>query len=151
VDAIKDFSNRLDISINFLKHPQQNKVVHHHHVSRLIWITVCIFIAMSIECVGWYSTNNRLVSYIAIDTKYRYLRLDTANVILEKKLYKVDSLFNEISTMRDIVLAMEEKYQHNFELLRKANRMKAEAENLKTEGKKWRKKQTKNKSSGQIF
>lgn len=106
---------------------------------------------MSIEWVGWYSTNNRLVSYIAIDTKYRYLRLDTANVILEKKLYKVDSLFNEISTMRDIVLAMEEKYQHNFELLRKANRMKAEAENLKTEAKKWRKKQTKNKSSGQIF
>ena len=53
--------------------------------------------------------------------------------------------------MRDIVLAMEGKYQYNLELLRKANRMKAEVENLKTEGKKWRQKQTKNKSSCQIF
>ena len=112
--------------------------VHHHHIHKLIWITSGLFLAYSLVCSGWYNTGNKLDDYVANDTKYRYLRLDTAQKGLQLHLDHVDSLYNTQSDMRKTVLETQEEYLQNFERLSKAERLKAEAKDLEKEAqRKW--------------
>lgn len=67
---------------------------------------------------------------MANDTKYRQLRLDTAQKSLQIYLDQVDSLYIARPDMRKIVLEKEEEYQTNFERLQKAEQLKAEAKEL---------------------
>ena len=134
-EKVQDFSARLDVAIGFLKAPVENKVVHEHHIPKLIWITAGLFVAFCLVCSGWYVTSSKLDSYIANDTKYRWLRLDTANRGLQSYLDGVDSLYNVWPDMRKNVLEMEEKNQLNFERLQKAERLKGEARELENKAK----------------
>ena len=54
------------------------------------------------------STSDKLDGYLASDTKYRQLRLDTANTPLQSYLDVMDSLYNTRTDMRKIVLQKEE-------------------------------------------
>ncbi len=72
-------------------------------------------------------TGSKLDSFMANDTKYRQLRLDTTKRQLQIYLDKIDSLYIARPDMRKIVLEKEEEYQINFEQLQKAERLKVEA------------------------
>ena len=128
-------SNKLDKNIQLLQNPVLQKIIHQHHVPKITWIAAALFIGFALVSAGWYMTASKLDGYIANDTKYRYLKLDTGNVILQQQLYWVDSLANAKPNLRDSVIRVEEQYHKNFELLQKANRMNAEAENLKAKAK----------------
>lgn len=80
--------------------------------------------------MGWYLTGSRLAGYIANDTKYRYLRLDTAQKGLQFYLYHIDSLYATYPDLRKKMLQTEEQYRINFERLQRAERLKAEAKDL---------------------
>jgi hypothetical protein len=104
--------------------------MHHHHIPKLIWISAGLFIALCLVCT-------KLDGFIANDTKYRHLRLDTAHKSLQLYLDQLDSVYKAHPDFREKVLEREEEYRLNFERLRKAERLKKEAKNLeKAAGKK---------------
>src|SRR4051794_10736628 len=37
---MREFSGRLIVGINLLKQPVEQKILHHHHVHKIIWISV---------------------------------------------------------------------------------------------------------------
>ena len=129
-ETTQNLSDQLELVTTLLKHPVSNKVMHHHHIPKLIWISVGLFIAFSIVCSGWYVTGSKLNSFITNDTKYRWIRLDTSQRSLQVYLDRVDSLYNKLPDMRKNVVETEEEYRLNFERLQKAERLKAEAKDL---------------------
>ncbi len=126
-EKLQGLSSRLDTVMNQLRQPVENKVLHHHHIPKTIWITAGLFIAFALVSSGWYMTGSKLNGFMANDTKYRQLRLDTAKKSLQLYLDRVDSLYNNRPDMRKIVLEKEEENRINFEQLQKAERLKAEA------------------------
>ena len=137
---IEELSQHLQKNILLLNNPVPKKIIHHHHVPKLIWIAAGLFVVLALVSAGWYITNKKLDGYIASDTKYRYLKLHTANTYLQKLLYHTDSVCRNNLSMREIVINTEEQYRSDFELLQKANQMNAQAENLKAGAKKLKEK-----------
>jgi hypothetical protein len=133
---LRELAVMLDTTILFLKSPIPQKVIHQHHVPKLVWITAGLFIILALVCSGWYVTGSKLNSYIANDIKYRLLKLDTGNLVLQHQIHRADSLFVVVPRLNDSVIFKEEEYRKNFELLQKARRMKVEADQLNREAKK---------------
>jgi hypothetical protein len=129
-EKMNDFSIRLDMAIGILTNPVKNEVRHHHHVPKLIWITAGLFLVLTLVCAGWLDTSGKLANYIASDTKYRFLRLDTEQTGLQSWLDKIDSLYDIRSDLRITVLETEAKFQQNMEKLLKASRLKNDAKAL---------------------
>ena len=129
-DKLIQFSNWLELATDLLKQPPVNKVVHHHHIPKLIWIAIGLFIALCLICSGWWVTSTKLDGFVASDTKYRHLRLDTAHKSLQLYLDYLDSLYKMHPDFREKVLETEEEYRLNFERLQKAERLKTEAKSL---------------------
>lgn len=59
-EKLVHFSNRLELATNFLKQPPIHKVIHHHHIPKLIWISAGLFIALCLVCSGWYVTSTKI-------------------------------------------------------------------------------------------
>lgn len=129
-EKMEHFSTSMKSATDLLHNPVPNKVLHHHHIPKLIWITAALFIVPCLVCSGWYVTSGKLNGFIANDTKYREMRLDTSQRNLQQYLDQLDSLYNTVPDMRKKVLETEEEYRLNFERLQKAERLKTEAESL---------------------
>ncbi|MEP6726901.1 MAG: hypothetical protein ABJC98_13875, partial [Bacteroidota bacterium] len=130
MDKLDEFGKRLDEGIYFLKLPSQNKVVHQHHVPKIIWIAAGLFIVLALVCAGWYNTYNKLDASIANDSKYRYLKLDTANKNLQRYMFLVDSFYAADVNFRSKVIYSEERNLKNLALLQKAYQLKSEVKDL---------------------
>ncbi len=135
-EKMEYFSTSLKSATDLLLNPVPNKVLHHHHIPKLIWITAGLFIALCLVCSGWYVTSRKQNGFIANDTKYRQMRLDTSQRNLQLYLDQLDSLYNTVPDMRKKVLETEEEYRLNFERLQKAERLKIEAESLENAARK---------------
>lgn len=130
-------STQLEKTVQRLQHPASQKIMHHHYVPKMIWISAGLFIVLCLVCSAWYVTSSKLDNFIANDTKYRQLRLDTAHKSLQLYLDQLDSLYTLHDDLRERVLAAEDERRLNFERLKKAERLKTEAKNLeKAAGKK---------------
>lgn len=130
VREMQEFSTQLTIGVKLLKEPATVKTLHHHHIPKLVWITAGLFLALCLVSTGWYMTGQKLEGYIANDTKYRLLRLDTARYPLQLSLDRADSLYRVDPDLRKSVLGTEEQRRVNFERLQKAVRLKDEAKSL---------------------
>lgn len=130
VREMQEFSKQLTIGVKLLKEPVTVKTLHHHYIPKLVWITAGLFLALCLVSAGWYMTGQKLGGYIANDTKYRLLRLDTAHYPLQLSLDKADSLYHIDPDLRKFVLETEEQRRVNFERLQKAERLKRDAEEL---------------------
>lgn len=128
---IQELSVRLTVTLAILQKPLENKVTHHHHVPKVIWVTAGLFLLFTLVCSGWYMTAEKLDSFIANDTKYRQLKLDTANYRLQQYLYYLDSLYQINPRIREIVTRTEEQNQRNIELLEKARNLDRKAGEMK--------------------
>ncbi|MEP6748323.1 MAG: hypothetical protein ABJB86_11400 [Bacteroidota bacterium] len=129
IDKLDELTKRLEESIHFLKLPLQNKVVHQQHVPKIIWIAAGLFIVLALVCSGWYNTYNKLDASIANDSKYRYLKLDTANRKLQLYMFMLDSLYAANINFRSKVIYSEEQNLKNLDLLQKAYKLKCQAKN----------------------
>ena len=135
-EKLQDLSSRLDLIINLHKQSVKKEIYHHHHIPKIILISIGLFIALTWVCSGWYITSGKLNDYIANDTKYRQLRLDTSLRSLQHYLDRIDSLYDARPDMRKIVLETEEKNRENFERKEKANWLREEAKDLEREAQK---------------
>jgi len=130
VSEMQEFSKQLTIGVRLLKEPVTVKTLHHHHIPKLVWATAGLFLALCLASTGWYIACQKLGGYIANDTKYRLLRLDTAHYSLQLSLDRADSLYQVAPDLRKSVLETEEQRRVNFERLQKAEQLKAEAKKL---------------------
>ncbi len=89
-EKIRELLDSLDFTCTLLKQQLKNKVLHEHHVPKLIWLTAGLFIVFALVCSGWYVTYNNLDSCIANDTKYRSMKLDTTQKSLQLYLDRID-------------------------------------------------------------
>ena len=129
VEVFELFSSRLNKNSQLLEQAAKNKVQHHHHIPKLIWITAGLFISVALVLSGWYATTQKANEYIANDSRYRYLKLDTTHY-LQSYLYRVDSVFKTMPDMRKHVFEEEKRLQENFEKLQKAEALRVEAKGL---------------------
>lgn len=127
---MQEFSKQLTIGVRLLREPVTVKTLHHHHIPKLVWVTAGLFLALCLASTGWYIAGQKLGGYIANDTKYRLLRLDTAHYPLQFSLDRADSLYRVDPDLRKTVLETEEQRRVNFERLQKATRLKDEAKSL---------------------
>jgi hypothetical protein len=88
---MEELSGNLAANVALLKQPVENKVVHHHHIPKIILISVVLFIALCLVCCGWYNTAQKFDQYQANDLKYRHLKLKI-NPDLHRILVLTDSL-----------------------------------------------------------
>lgn len=127
---IAALNTQMETFINKLDTTPVQKVLHHHHVPKIIWSTAGLMVALCIVCSGWFYTGKKLHSFIANDTKYRALRLDTSKKFLQQYLDYVDSVYIKNPDMRDVVIQKEQEYVINFNRMQKAWRLKEEAKRL---------------------
>jgi hypothetical protein len=114
-EKIQEFSRKLTLAIDLLGQPVENKVQHHHHVPKIIWVAAGLFITLCLTCSGWYMTAAKLDQYRAADTKYRYLYLE-GDSNMRQILYSVDSLYRSGFAMRDSVIQWDADLQRASEL-----------------------------------
>ena len=135
VKEVQQLSRLLEGNMQLLKQPVQQKVVHHHHATKIMWATGALFLMVCLLTLGWYMAANKLELYKSNDTKYRYLRLQS-NINLRQWCRSADSLFIANENMRGDVLAREEQKQRDIETLQRAMEMEEEAGRLKRQLKK---------------
>jgi hypothetical protein len=126
---MSELSGRLITCIELLKRPDERKIIHHHHVTKIIWISVGLFLVLCLASTAWFNTYNELELYKSNDTKYRYLKLKSFGG-LRKSLNFIDSLYQVDPKMREYVIAKEEQNQRDFEMMNRALQMEKEAKKL---------------------
>jgi len=129
-EAMHELSIRLTESTRLLRQPVINKVQHHHYVPKIIWTAAGLFIALSLACLGWYMTADKLSEFKGNDTKYRYLKLNN-NQSLRQLLYITDSLYRVDKNLRDSVQQQEENIREQFELQQRIIEKEKEVSRLK--------------------
>lgn len=127
---IQQLSARLTTNTAVLQHPIEQKIVHRHHVPKIISIAAVLFLLVCLLSAAWYMTTENLQTYKANDTKYRYLKLE-ANTSLSKWLGIIDSLNLVDPKMRDAVITKEEQNKRSLEMMQRVAQMKKEAKELK--------------------
>lgn len=132
-NSISTLRAQMDEPMTRLTEARLNEVVHHHHVPKIIWGTLLLAVVICLVCTAWFNTARKLNSFIASDTKYRALKLDTAAHPLQEYLDRVDSVYNVNPDLRDSVLQKEREYLDNFYRVQKAVRLKEEARKLERE------------------
>lgn len=113
-----------------LNRPVTNTVQHHHHIPKIIWLCIGLFVSVAVVCTGWYTTANTLSEYKASDTKYRYLKLNS-DKSLQQLLYITDSLYRVDKNLRDNVQQREETIREQFELQQRIIEKEREVSRLK--------------------
>lgn len=98
-----DLSGNLATSVAILKQPVENKIIHLHHIPKIIIVTAVLFLALCLAFCGWYNTNQKLDQYQANDYKYRFLKLRN-NPALHQLLLFTDSLHQTNPSFADEVL-----------------------------------------------
>lgn len=130
---ITDLNTKMETFIRKLDTTPVQKVLHHHHIPKIIWAAAGLMIALCTICSGWFYTGKKLDGFIANDTKYRALRLDTSKKFLQQYLDFVDSVYIVNPDMRNVILQKEEEYEMNFKRMQKAMELKEEAKKLERE------------------
>jgi hypothetical protein len=110
--------------------PKESKVIHHHHISKGIWVAVILFILLSLESAGWLNTENKLDQYTENDTKYRFMRLDTSDKNMQVYLDSLDAKYKSDPNLSSMVKNLEDQYKKNIERLKKAEQLRQEAKDL---------------------
>jgi hypothetical protein len=128
IKQMEDLSKNLVANAAMLKQPVENKVLHHHHVHKIIIITASIFVMLCLTFCGWYNTAEKLDQYRATDFKYRYLKLKN-NPALHQLLAITDSLYQTNPEFVNAVLHGEDSIRNLIQKM--VNTKEKEVKDLK--------------------
>ena len=92
-----ELSGQLVTSVALLKQPVENKVIHHHHVHKIILISAGLFILLCLACCGWYNTSQILDWHTANDFKYRYVILKLKTIHLYRNYFYIQTAYIKIT------------------------------------------------------
>lgn len=129
IQEMKEFGVQMKQLSELLKIPLAQKVIHVHHVPRLLIATIALFCIVIVISLGWYQTGQRLNQYQNNDTKWRRLSLN-ANVVLTRIMQDVsDSVEQDPDKTRDAVKAEED---HNLQVWTLRQKMKADSAEMRS-------------------
>jgi predicted nucleic acid-binding Zn-ribbon protein len=131
-EKVQKFSKKLTLAVDALRQPAESKVLHLHHVPKILWITAVLFIILCISCSGWYVTAGKLDQYRSADTKYRYLYQKGDNT-MRQILYTIDSLYHSGYPMRDSVVQWEADFEKASQLKQELQEKVGEGAELKSQ------------------
>ncbi|HEY4197944.1 MAG TPA: hypothetical protein VGM63_20525 [Mucilaginibacter sp.] len=110
-------SKALVQNVQQLKQPVKTSVIHQHHVHKIIWAAVGLFLVLCLVCSGWYMTASEANQYKASDTKFRRLKL-VADPALQQYLVRLDSVYlSDPEKMRADVTEQEQLLQQRATLM----------------------------------
>jgi hypothetical protein len=129
---VEELGVKIDAHGELLKKPLTQKVIHEHHVPKLLYTTVSLFCICICLGMGWFQTGQRLDQYKINDTKWRKLLLG-AKPFLTKIMQDVETaVANDPETARDAVEKEENHNQQVWNLHQKMMSDSAEMQALKT-------------------
>ncbi len=116
---METLSLQMTIHGELLKKPLIQKLVHEHHLPKLLYATIALFCICLVLAMGWYESAKRLDQYQNNDTKWRRLLLD-ARPVLTKIMQDVsDSVAQDPDKTRESVKAEEDHNRQVWELYQK--------------------------------
>lgn len=119
IKQLDEFSAKIGAHSELLKKPVIQKVVHEHHVPKLLYVTVALFSICLSFGFGWFQTAQRSNQYRNNDTKWRKLMLG-ARPTLTKIMQEVSSsVEDDPDKTRDSVERVETHNQQVWELHQK--------------------------------
>ena len=135
IKEMGDLTFRLKEAVALFNQPVTGKVLHHHHVPKIVLIAAGLFLIVCFSSSGWYMTADKLNLYKANDTKYRYLR-SYGTKSVQQLLNFADSLYIAAPKLREAVLQREQIIQDSIETMLRANEMEHQAIELRKRVKK---------------
>jgi len=66
---MEELSGNLATGVALLKQPVESKVLHHHHVPKIIFVSAVLFVLLSLVCSGWYNTAQKLDQYRIVNAR----------------------------------------------------------------------------------
>ena len=112
---MEELSGNMAAGVALLKQPVENKVIHHHHVPKIILISAGLFILLCLVCCGWYNTAQKLDIHQANDFKYRHLKLKSSQN-LQRLLIITDSLYKNQPDFSEAVLQGEDSIRNMIQM-----------------------------------
>lgn len=129
IQQIEEFGGQIKEHSELLKKPLIQKIVHVHHVPRLLIATVVLFCIVVGISMGWYQTAHRLTQYQNNDTKWRRMLLD-ANPVLTRIMHNIsDSVEQDPDKVKEAVRAEED---HNLQVWNLQQKMKADSAEMQS-------------------
>jgi len=131
LNQLEELGAKIDSHTELLKKPLVQKVVHEHHVPKLLYATIVLFCVCLCFGFGWFQTGQSLTQYRNNDTKWRRLMLDAdprLTEVLQGLSTKVELNPNNA---RDSVQREEDHNQQVWELEQKTKKDSAELRSLK--------------------
>lgn len=124
IEQLEDFGARIDSHSELLKKPLIQKVVHEHHVPKLLYATVALFCVCVSFGVGWFQTGQHLNQYRNNDTKWRKLLLGAKPILTEIMQDVSTNVEQNPDNVRDSV---EKEETHNAQVWDLQQKMKADS------------------------
>ncbi len=119
IKQLEELGVKIDSHSELLKKPLTQKVVHEHHVPKLLYATVALFCICLCFGFGWFQTGQRFNQYRNNDTKWRKLLLG-ATPVLTKIMQDVSATVDDDpDKARDSVEKVEIHNQQVWELHQK--------------------------------
>lgn len=124
IEQLEDFGAKIDSHGELLKKPLIQKVVHEHHVPKLLYATVALFCVCVSFGVGWFQTGQHLNQYRNNDTKWRKLLLGAKPILTEIMQEVSTNVEQNPDNVRDSV---EKEETHNAQVWDLQQKMKADS------------------------
>ncbi len=124
IEQLEDFGVKIDSHSELLKKPLIQKVVHEHHVPKLLYVTVALFCVCVSFGVGWFQTGQHLNQYRNNDTKWRKLLLGAKPILTEIMQDLSTNVEQNPDNVRDSV---EKEETHNAQVWDLQQKMKADS------------------------
>ena len=129
---VEELSAKIDAHSELLKIPLTQKVIHEHHVPKLLYATVALFCICICLGMGWFQTGQLLDQYRNNDTKWRKLLLGAKPTLTKIMQDVATAVDNDPDKAREAVEKEENHNQHVWDLHQKMVADSAEMRSLKT-------------------
>jgi hypothetical protein len=128
IKQLEEFGAKIDSHSELLKKPIIQKVVHEHHVPKLLYATVALFCICLCFGFGWFQTGQHLNLYRNNDTKWRKLLLGAKPVLTTV----LQDISNEVDNDPDKTReAVEKEETHNLQVWDLHQKMQADSAQMR--------------------
>jgi len=130
---METLSSQMALHSELLKKPLTQKLVHVHHVPKLLYTTAALFCICLALAMGWYQSVQCLDQYRNNDTKWRRLLLDARSALTKIMQDVSTSIEQDPDKTRETVKVQEDHNAQVWELQQKMQADSAAMRALKTD------------------
>ncbi len=129
IKQLDELGAKIDSHSELLKKPLIQKVVHEHHVPKLLYAIVALFCICLCFGFGWFQTGQSLKQYRNNDTKWRKLLLGAKPILINIMQEVSTDVDNDPDKSREVV---EKEEIHNQQVWELHQKMVADSAKMRT-------------------